>query len=197
MGVLSNAAIEQCLKQPMDVDYHDVPLREVADDLRQRTGVPIVIDMPSLEEEGISVDRPVSLKLEGVALKSVLNIMLHQLHLTFSMDDGVVEITSQRAHDSRLPLIRQTYPVSDLLTVGEEGKAHIDLEARDSLIQLIVSIKPESWSVVGGRGTLEFLAAENALIVNQTPEMQEQVQAWLDALRSLPGRNLHDKLREQ
>ena len=56
----------------------------------------------------------------------------------------------------------------------------------DMLIKLITStIQPHSWAEQGGAGTLEFHPITNALIINQTPDIQDQVQDLLNALRRL------------
>ena len=56
----------------------------------------------------------------------------------------------------------------------------------DVLIKLIQNtIEPQSWSTVGGPGTIEFYPLGKALVVNQTPDIQEQVQELLNALRRL------------
>src|SRR5207249_11907712 len=56
----------------------------------------------------------------------------------------------------------------------------------DQLIRLIVStVKPESWDVNGGRGTIDDFPLGMALTVNQTPEIQEQVAQLLAALHHL------------
>jgi type II secretory pathway component GspD/PulD (secretin) len=56
----------------------------------------------------------------------------------------------------------------------------------DVLIKLIQNtISPQSWSSVGGPGTIEFFPLGKALVINQTPDIQEQVQELLNALRRL------------
>jgi type II secretory pathway component GspD/PulD (secretin) len=54
------------------------------------------------------------------------------------------------------------------------------------LIELIQkSIAPNSWSDVGGQGTIQYFPLGMALVVNQTQEVQEEVQALLQSLRRL------------
>ena len=56
----------------------------------------------------------------------------------------------------------------------------------DLLIKLITNtIKPQSWAEVGGSGTIDYFPLGMALVINQTPDVQEQVQELLDALRRL------------
>ena len=68
---------------------------------------------------------------------------------------------------------------------GDQFKAPERME--ELLIKLITStIAPESWSDVGGKGTIQFFPIGNALVVGQqTPDIQEQIVALLAALRKL------------
>ena len=47
------------------------------------------------------------------------------------------------------------------------------------------SIEPQSWLGMGGAGTIKFFPMGKALIVNQVPDVQGQVQDWLTGLRNL------------
>jgi hypothetical protein len=52
------------------------------------------------------------------------------------------------------------------------------------LIKLIMHvIAPQSWSPVGGAGTIDFFPLGRTLVVSQTPEVQEQVAELLAGLR--------------
>src|SRR4029079_496784 len=56
----------------------------------------------------------------------------------------------------------------------------------DKLISLIHNvISPNSWSDVGGSGTIEYMPIGLALVINQTPDVQEQVADLLETLRRL------------
>jgi type II secretory pathway component GspD/PulD (secretin) len=56
----------------------------------------------------------------------------------------------------------------------------------DMLIKLISNtIAPHSWAEQGGSGTIDFHPLTMALVVNQTPDIQDQIQDLLNALRRL------------
>ena len=56
----------------------------------------------------------------------------------------------------------------------------------DLLIKMITStIKPETWSDMGGPGTIEYYPLGLALVITQTPDIQEQVAELLASLRRL------------
>jgi type II secretory pathway component GspD/PulD (secretin) len=54
------------------------------------------------------------------------------------------------------------------------------------LIRLITNtIKPDSWSNMGGEGTIEYFPIGLALVINQSPEVIEEVERLLESLRKL------------
>src|SRR5262249_8855312 len=56
----------------------------------------------------------------------------------------------------------------------------------DVLMKLITNtISPQSWSEVGGAGTIDYFPLGMALVINQTPDIQEQIAELLAALRRL------------
>jgi type II secretory pathway component GspD/PulD (secretin) len=56
----------------------------------------------------------------------------------------------------------------------------------DVLMKLITNVvQPSSWSDVGGSGTIDYFPIGMALVINQTPDIQEQVAELLDSLRRL------------
>ena len=56
----------------------------------------------------------------------------------------------------------------------------------ERLVKLIrTTIDPTSWAEVGGKGTIQYFPLGMALVVNQTPDVQEQVADLLTALRRL------------
>jgi type II secretory pathway component GspD/PulD (secretin) len=62
------------------------------------------------------------------------------------------------------------------------GSGNLD----EALIRLIVNtIAPETWSDKAGKGTISYFPLGNALVVNQTQDIQEQIVDLLQALRKL------------
>jgi type II secretory pathway component GspD/PulD (secretin)/tetratricopeptide (TPR) repeat protein len=227
-------------------DYHDTPLQQVLDDLASWSQINIVPDVPALKDANISTAQPISMKMEGATLKSALNLLLHQAHLTYQVEnDALVVTTEENAHGK---LERKVFPVLDLvipvldskdmggaavLQMASGGAPANNLKINgqttpwtgmnslqggapvgsgapgasngntmhsvpasqvanqkdtieDVLIKLIQNtISPQSWSSVGGPGTIEYFPLGKALVINQTPDIQEQVQELLNALRRL------------
>jgi type II secretory pathway component GspD/PulD (secretin) len=236
------------------MEYRDTPLRQVLDDLQSWTGINIVADDPALTEAGISLEHPVTMKLEGVAFKSALNLLLHQVHLTYVVKNEVLNITTE--DNARGKLVTQIHPVLDLVipidavapsnvlkTLGQNsgettnvklnnqpflglnsmgggqgvsqqlqtlnnmqtpassGMPSVTIDTpkgtlQDVLIKLVTTtIAPQSWASVGGPGTIEFYPLGMALVINQTPDIQEQVAELLSALRRLQDQEVAVEVR--
>jgi hypothetical protein len=105
--------IDSKLSMPVNLNFNNILLKDAIEDLRSFYGINIVPDMPALEQEGISLDRPVSLKLEQVSLKSALNLLLHSVHLTYVIKDEVLQITTESHARGKLQTV--TYQVADLV----------------------------------------------------------------------------------
>lgn len=122
----------------------------------------------------------------------------------------LLSTSAGRAEDAKL--IAQVYPVADLVVpiggdttapaaastawaVSRDGQPGIPAGVRviksaptqtleNRLISTIVhSVAPKTWAERGGPGTIEYYPLTMSLIVNQTPEVQEQIADLIAALR--------------
>jgi general secretion pathway protein D len=106
--------IAQRLNTPVDAKYQNRPLREVLDGLAKRASVPLYIDPQGLQSEGVSSDAKVTIDLtQDISLKSALNLILEQFHLTYVIKDEVLKITSEDAKKGEV--YQLIYPVGDLV----------------------------------------------------------------------------------
>jgi hypothetical protein len=167
--------LENKLDSTISINFKDKPLRQVLDDLRIWSGINIIVDHPALEERGLSLDCPITMKLDNVAFKTALTLLLRQAQMDYIIKNEVLTVTA--LHWKR---VLKTYKAADLL--DSDGKG-------DTLIRIITKVvEPTSWDVMGGPGTIEFWPLGSAFTVNQTPEVHEQIQALLDGLRELRGK---------
>jgi type II secretory pathway component GspD/PulD (secretin) len=181
--------IESKLRKTVTLNFTDAPLKQVIDDIRGWTDINIYIDQPALHQEGVNMEHLVSVKLEKVSLKSALNLILRQVHLTYIIKDEVLQITSESAARSRLE--RVTYQVGDLIIPipNSSGNASIHESnatqtCEEQLIKLITkTVEPPSWSDMGGPGTIDWHPLTKSLVINQTPDVQEQILDMLNSLR--------------
>jgi RNA polymerase sigma factor (sigma-70 family) len=166
--------LQKKLSLPVNLHFADAPLRQVLDDLRTSSGLNIFVSRRTLDSHGLSLDTPVTAKLENVSLRTALNLILNDAGMDYTVRDGIIIVTAPSAK-----LMQRVYQVADLVVPTREGK-----RKEDKLIQLITKvIEPESWDSRGGAGTIEFFPLSTSLVVNQTAEVHEQIQQLLKALR--------------
>ncbi len=183
--------IESKLHTKVTLNFTNAPLRQVMDDLRASYGINIYVDQQALDQEGVSMERSVSVKLEEVSLKSVLNLILKQVHLTYIIKDEVLQVTTEAAARGRMQ--RVTYQVADLVIpvpssvdAASVSGASTTATLEERLIKLITSaVEPRSWSDLGGAGTIDYHPLTKSLVINQTPDVQEQILDMLNSLRRL------------
>lgn len=255
-------AIERQLTTPISISFDNTPLRQVLDELRDVHGINIVPDKPALDEAGVSLESPISIKLDRVSLKSALNLILHQVRLTHVIKDEVLQITTEE--HARGKLVAVTYSVADLvipvenfgdirgtpgpnvaggagagqttfaptpvvgvngmisgspvgaplgsggsmlnsgpggMSTGSSGGVGVTKKSasnttEEQLIKLVTStIGPRTWSEMGGPGTIDYHPLTMSLVINQTPDIQEQIQDLLQALRRLQDQEVAVEVR--
>ena len=105
--------IEAALKSPTQLEFVDTPLTDVVDYLKDYHQIEIQMDKKAMDEAGIGTDSQVTKNLKGVSLKSALRLMLHELGLTYVIQDEVLLITTTEAAESKLST--RVYAVADLV----------------------------------------------------------------------------------
>src|SRR5262249_54932637 len=64
------------------------------------------------------------------------------------------------------------------------------------LIKLIMNtVEPRSWAEMGGTGTIDYFPNTMALVINQTPDIQDQIAELLDSLRRLQDQEVAVEIR--
>ncbi len=242
--------IERKLTTPVTaLNFTDAKLGQVLDDLRAWENINIYIDQKALDAQGVSLEHPVSVKLENISLKSALNLILKQVQLTWIIKDEVLQITTDAEAKGKMK--RVTYEVADLVIpvpnstnplpmnnannstqpimapyaptpivgkyalgtgtpTGEPSPSSFATETGGAtvtktgptttreaeLIKLITNtIDPRSWSDLGGPGTIDYHPLTMGLVVNQTPDIQEQIVDLLNSLRRLQDQEVALEVR--
>ncbi|HEY1860929.1 MAG TPA: hypothetical protein VGG61_11270 [Gemmataceae bacterium] len=109
----SEKQIERSLNSPVTLNFKDTPLGQVLQDLHQWQNINIVTDDGALAEEQVGLERPISMQLDQVKLKSALKLMLEKVHLTYVVEDDVLKITNE-AH-ARGRMVTKVFTVADLV----------------------------------------------------------------------------------
>ncbi len=105
--------IEKSLSRQISLHFDERPLQEVVQHIQDVANINVMFDRLALEEEGLTSDMPVTINVEGVMLKSALNLILEQFRLTYTIEDEVLKITNHFRQQGKLEA--RIYPVADLV----------------------------------------------------------------------------------
>jgi hypothetical protein len=174
--VVKRLPIEEALQRHVTLCFVETPCKAILEDLRNNQNINIFVDQRSLEEAGISLERPVTIHVQDVSLEAALKLVVQPLHLVCAARDEVLVISTE---DRGAPLLRQVYAVADLVKDDPEKDPA-------SLMHIITSsIEPTRWAEMGGAGRIDYFPPKKALVICQTADVQEQVADLLMALRRL------------
>jgi hypothetical protein len=171
----AEAKMVKALKTPLNIDLEDSTLEAVIDHLQRVSGVSIVVPKSVLEQKSITKRAPVSIRLKGVTMRTILKKVLSDFDLTFVVrEDNIVIATEEQVQES---LSTRVYPIADFLPMLgvdvnpklTEGKF---LEHLRDIIGVIVDlIDPTSWWLNGGRGEIAFDTEYMSLVITQTEDV--------------------------
>ncbi len=141
-----NLSVQEALLQPFRFSYgEDTSLDEVANDLGSRLDAPVVLDLGALDRLGLTSADTVRLELDGVRLKTALEILLDQVGMTYRVipEDNLLLLTDAWEADDRdaqildelQALHRDVHDLQDLVDewLGDEGE---DWDRPDALMQV-------------------------------------------------------------
>ncbi|MFP6671284.1 MAG: hypothetical protein VB857_07715, partial [Pirellulaceae bacterium] len=117
MDLKGSNVTEQKILDSLDnetvMEFFDVTLKEMVDQLSDRHKIPIWIDEQALDESGLGTDATVNANLRGISLRSALRLTLGSMGLTYVIKDEVLKITTPEQAENEL--ITRVYPVGDLV----------------------------------------------------------------------------------
>lgn len=176
--------IEEALEKPAECNFHDQPLTDVVAFFEDYAAIKMVIDVKALQEEGIATYTPVTRKLSGLKLRSLLNLILRPLTLAAIFRDDVLLVTTlTKAHEH---LLTRTYPVSDLCRVPRSN----DLDFQ-SLMMLLEQETSGPWQNTNGEGGgIAELDSTGSLSIRQTYQIHREILELLRSLRAAQKSNL-------
>ncbi len=174
--------IEKALAQPTSFAFEGSSLQEVVGYLKSSHGIEIVLDKRALSDEGLDPETPITYGVKNIKLRSALNLMLHDLDLTYTVHDEVLEITTTAAAQERL--YTRVYTVTELT-----GNCP---QKMDSLVEVLTAcIASDSWAEVGGEGYIVSLVLndKSMLVISQTYKVHREIAALLDKLHAVIGQS--------
>jgi hypothetical protein len=170
-----NPILVAALERPVDVVLVETPLNEAIAEYSRQAQVSIVISAKRLEEAGVALNIPVTLRTPAAPLADQLGLLLDAKELAFDLRNDLVEVTTPESLDreNRMPI--RVYDIRPL--VDPASGARLAVSPHDLVTSLIES---ESWSETGGpAAAVEY---RGFLIVRNTRNVQQRVAQLLTAL---------------
>lgn len=164
------------------VQFDETPWVEAISLLAALGSVPVTIDADVLAPLEVDLHEPVSLRLESPTLLEALDRVADQAKLRAKLVEGQVLVTAPDGFRGELQ--RARYSVADL---AADSAAMAELAL---MIERLVA--PERWRKAGGEGSIT--AADGALEIVQTPDVQYEVLVFCEKLRLARGRPLRSRL---
>jgi hypothetical protein len=180
-------AIEYRLRQPISLQFKDVPFEDAIKELATISGIAIVLDMRALKEARVDLKWPVSCSVEHVEMKFALNKLLSEARLEYMIEDHVLKITTERRLGR---LSRITYPIGDLIEPGERIVGETPAKSNDRLHDVLKSIitntiATNSWEEKGGPASIQYFPMSKSFVISQSQNNHEEIQLLLATLRKL------------
>lgn len=195
------------LETVTDVEFTETPLNRVAQYVSDLHQFPVLIDDDALDAAGVRSDATVTLTTHGIRLRSVLRLMLDKLHLTYSVHDEVLMITTPAGAAKKATT--KVYDVSKILDLGDTADDLArTLEATLAARQLPASesepavMTPDQVLAVlhtteAASASRRISAYGQMLLVRDTTSGHEQVDELLRALQASVVRRAAELQRAQ
>lgn len=177
-------SIRRALAKPIAVDFQEKPLKDVAAALQEKAGVPLLLDKRALDDAGIETDAPITAKIDGLKLKSTLDLILKPVELTWTVRNDAVQITTPEVAEREL--CSRVYDISDFAAFrNARGEPVPDYDALISAIT--AAVKPETWEDKDGFRSIKPLDGQGVqtLVICHHWPVHEEIEVLLGNLRKL------------
>jgi hypothetical protein len=181
-------AIIKALNSPINVDFRGTKFEEVIDTISKAIGQPIAVDRNALEEAQVNYETAVTLKGNGLAVRTILRQLLSRYGLAYVIKEQTIEITS--AMKAKETMVVRSYYIGDLLSnlplggwagffglpIRNDVNQMQQMQQVSQLIDMIESsIEPTSWQKNGGSGAITFNPATNSLVIKASAEVHAMI----------------------
>jgi hypothetical protein len=106
-------AIDQRLEARADFDFKDVPLDQVVRELSSGLGIPVELDLPTLDKAGVPKDLPITGRSANGRLRTTLGLTLGRASLAFTVEEDRLLVSIPERLERTIRTVR--YPVDDLV----------------------------------------------------------------------------------
>jgi type II secretory pathway component GspD/PulD (secretin) len=127
----------------VSIDFQNKSLGDAIEELRALSGLNIIVDTTALSYAGVDEKAPVSLKLNGVSMKTALSALLQKVQLTYYVKNSLIYVSTPEVAARETTKTRH-YAVHDLIT------------PRDDMAQL-ANQNPDAAPVAGNANMSPFL----------------------------------------
>jgi hypothetical protein len=176
-------AIIKALDTPITVSFKDSRFQDVIDYLSTLINQPILLDNAALEEAKITYETPITVKVKGVTVRTLLRKILGDFGLAYMIKEQTIQVTSSLK--ARETMITRSYNIGDIVDTGgldsiRFGNPGIQaaqiVQNVNAIIDLIqTSVDPESWKKNGGNGTIVFHPGTMSLVIRNSAEVHSML----------------------
>ena len=188
------------LSKGIDAEFTEIPLREVLQYLGDQLKIQFYIDRKSMGVEGIAEDVPVTFNLRDVPGEMMLDLILRELGLAYTIRSGVVMVASKSDIQSQTEV--RVYPVTN----GAEELAQLIPNTIEPhtwryisnypvpVVEPYAPTPPREPNAIGGVGALEeggigsIRVFQGVLVVSQTPGVHQKIEKLINDLNSVLSR---------
>ncbi len=175
----------------ISIDYNNAALEDVISYMREVSGMNLFVSNKAKEKGELRV----SLKVQDLPMRSVLNLMLKPHGLTYIYKEGVLYITT--TEDAMTDVVMEIYDVRDLLypiqhfpgaemSLGDQLGAVMatDDAAADQEMPIVDIVKAHTGGKTWEENPKAAINMQNGLlVVKQTKEVHKQIQRLMGQLR--------------
>ncbi len=176
--------MQEKLDQKVSLTFDDTPLTEAVRTIATTYGVNMILDKRSIDIDGKSKKRHVTLEVRDVSLRTALGLLYEPQDLEFEVQREVIRIFKAAPESPRFEV--RVHRVAELVVPNAEAVPDAgDTEPRQpefaELVELIkTTVEPDTWNDHGGRiAPNEKLLS---LVIRQTRDVHDQI---VDLLRQL------------
>ncbi len=168
--------IRMALNRRVDVNFNAQPLSGVIKFFDATIDITFMIDLKSLDEEGLTPDEPITMNRPPTRVRDALPMILNPLGLRYVIEREAVIITSAKANGGTI----RFYDLSYILT---------DSGLTTEIITLIEGvISPDKWQNAGGNDSITRLGS--MLVVKTDEESHLVIESILRAINKQSPANL-------
>ncbi len=173
-------AIRAKLNERLSIDLNGSPLSAAMSNMSKQMDIPIILDEKALEEENITPDEPITIKLPAVSFRSALKLILEPLQLTYVIEDEVMRVTSKKTSAN----VCRFYDLSSILP--DNGLTE---ELRQGIESMIT---PDQWQSAGGSSNMTTVGS--MLVIAAPHETHTAVEWFLQEVSKQPSANLKPRV---